>query len=175
VVLHAAALRAYDQIIGLELGDGTMYGCMTKALCGRQCAGASRVDHRKGGQHLHPEEDEGDTVPVTIPLFATSSLPPCQQMPPWTSTGILGSGSNSVYNSLRRPIRPRTPRCPHPTRRLHPHRPVAARVADAIWHNWATGAPGKRNLTPYDNERRLQGIDHLKDASGSPGYFGEHE
>ena len=29
--LHAAALRAYDQIIGLELGDVAVDGCLTKA------------------------------------------------------------------------------------------------------------------------------------------------
>jgi hypothetical protein len=32
--LHAAALRAYDQIIGLELGDVAVDGCLTKAPCG---------------------------------------------------------------------------------------------------------------------------------------------
>jgi len=47
--LHAAALRAYDQIIGLELGDVAVDGCLTKASCGGERAGPSPVDRRKGG------------------------------------------------------------------------------------------------------------------------------
>ena len=46
--LHAAALRAYDQIIGLELGDVAVDGCLTKAPCGGERAGPSPVDRRKG-------------------------------------------------------------------------------------------------------------------------------
>ena len=37
--LDAAALRAYDQIIGLELGDVAVDGCLTKAPCGGKRAG----------------------------------------------------------------------------------------------------------------------------------------
>jgi hypothetical protein len=47
--LHAAALRAYDQIIGLELGDVAVDGCLTKAPGGGERAGPSPVDRRKGG------------------------------------------------------------------------------------------------------------------------------
>jgi hypothetical protein len=47
--LHAAALRAYDQVIGLDLGDVAVDGCMTKAPCGGQRAGRSPVDRRKSG------------------------------------------------------------------------------------------------------------------------------
>ena len=47
--LHAAALRAYDQLIGLELGDVAVDGCLTKAPCGGERAGPSPVDRRKGG------------------------------------------------------------------------------------------------------------------------------
>ena len=43
------ALRAYDQIIGLELGDIAVDGCITKAPCGGERAGPSPVDRRKGG------------------------------------------------------------------------------------------------------------------------------
>ena len=32
--VHALALRAYDQMIGLELGDVAVDGCITKAPCG---------------------------------------------------------------------------------------------------------------------------------------------
>lgn len=47
--VHALALRAYDQVIGLELGDVAVDGCITKAPCGGDCAGPSPVDRRKGG------------------------------------------------------------------------------------------------------------------------------
>jgi DDE family transposase len=47
--VHALALRAYDQIIGLELADVAVDGCMTKAPCGGPLAGPSPVDRRKGG------------------------------------------------------------------------------------------------------------------------------
>jgi len=47
--LHAAALRAYDQIIGLELGEVAVDGCMTKAPGGGQCAGPSPVDRARAG------------------------------------------------------------------------------------------------------------------------------
>ena len=47
--VHALALAAYDQMIGLELGDVAVDGCITKAPCGGQCAGPSPVDRRKGG------------------------------------------------------------------------------------------------------------------------------
>jgi hypothetical protein len=44
--VHALALRAYDQMIGLELGDVAVDGCITKAPCGGECAGPSPVDRR---------------------------------------------------------------------------------------------------------------------------------
>jgi hypothetical protein len=47
--VHALALQAYDQIIGLELADVAVDGCMTKAPCGGQLVGPSPVDRRKGG------------------------------------------------------------------------------------------------------------------------------
>jgi hypothetical protein len=46
--LHAAALRAYDQIIGLELADVAVDGCLTKAPCGGERAGPSPAGRRKG-------------------------------------------------------------------------------------------------------------------------------
>lgn len=47
--VHAMALRAYDQMIGLELEDVAVDGCITKAPCGGERAGPSPVDRRKGG------------------------------------------------------------------------------------------------------------------------------
>ena len=47
--LHALALRAYDQVIGLELGDVAVDGCMTKAPCGGERAGPSRWTGARAG------------------------------------------------------------------------------------------------------------------------------
>jgi hypothetical protein len=63
--LHAAALRAYDQIIGLELGDVAVDGCLTKAPCGGERAGPSPVDRRKGGLKRSVASD-GHGIPLGI-------------------------------------------------------------------------------------------------------------
>jgi DDE family transposase len=63
--LHALALRAFDQIIGLELGDVSVDGCMTKAPCGGERAGPSPVDRRKGGLKRSVAAD-GHGIPLGI-------------------------------------------------------------------------------------------------------------
>ena len=63
--LHAAALRAYDQVIGLQLGDVAVDGCATKAPCGGERAGPSPVDRRKGGLK-RSVATEGDGIPLGI-------------------------------------------------------------------------------------------------------------
>jgi transposase len=47
--LHTLALRAYDQMIGLELEDLAADGCITKAPGGGAVAGRSPVDRGNGG------------------------------------------------------------------------------------------------------------------------------
>jgi hypothetical protein len=47
--LHALALRAHDQMIGPELADVAVDGCITKAPRGGECAGPSPAGRRKGG------------------------------------------------------------------------------------------------------------------------------
>lgn len=47
--LYALALDAYDRLIGLELGDLVVDGCITKAPCGGAVAGRSPVDRGKQG------------------------------------------------------------------------------------------------------------------------------
>lgn len=47
--LHAIALTAFDQMIGLQLGNISADGSITKAPCGGQKAGRSPVDRGKGG------------------------------------------------------------------------------------------------------------------------------
>jgi hypothetical protein len=85
--LHAAALRAYDQIIGLELGDVAVDGCLTKAPCGGERAGPSPVDRRKGGLK-RSLATEGYGIPLGIASAGATRRcwrPPCR--PPaanWT-------------------------------------------------------------------------------------------
>jgi len=47
--VHILALRAYDRMIGLELGDLAGDGCVTKAPSGGEVAGRSPVDRGKRG------------------------------------------------------------------------------------------------------------------------------
>jgi hypothetical protein len=63
--VHALALQAYDQIIGLELGDVAVDGCITKAPCGGPLAGPSPVDRRKGGLK-RSVATEGHGIPLGI-------------------------------------------------------------------------------------------------------------
>ena len=47
--VHALALQAYDRMLGLELGDLAVDGCITKAPGGGEAAGRSPVDRGKQG------------------------------------------------------------------------------------------------------------------------------
>jgi len=63
--VHALVLRAYDLVIGLELGDVPVDGCITKAPCGGERAGPSPVDRRKGGLK-RSVATEGYGIPLGI-------------------------------------------------------------------------------------------------------------
>jgi hypothetical protein len=63
--VHAVALRGFDTIIGLDLEDLSVDGCITKAPCGGDKAGPSPVDRRKGGLK-RSVATEGNGVPVGI-------------------------------------------------------------------------------------------------------------
>ena len=47
--LREISLETYDRLIGLELADLEVDGCLTKAPCGGEKAGRSPVDRGKGG------------------------------------------------------------------------------------------------------------------------------
>jgi transposase len=47
--LHLLVLAAYDRMLGLDLADLAVDGCITKAPCGGQLAGRSPVDRGKQG------------------------------------------------------------------------------------------------------------------------------
>jgi hypothetical protein len=57
--IHALALRAYDRMIGLELDDLAVDGCVTKAPGGGEVAGRSPVDRGKQGMKRSVGTDGG--------------------------------------------------------------------------------------------------------------------
>jgi hypothetical protein len=67
--LRLACLDAYETMIGLDLADVAVDGCITKAPCGGECAGGSPVDRGKGGMKRSQLSD-GAGVPM-----ATVSAP----------------------------------------------------------------------------------------------------
>jgi hypothetical protein len=63
--LHALALQAYDQIIGLQLEDIPADGCITKAPGGGEVAGRSPVDRGKQGRKRSVATD-GAGIPLGL-------------------------------------------------------------------------------------------------------------
>ena len=63
--LHAMVLAQYDRMIGLELEDVAIDGCMTKAPCGGEKAGRSPVDRGKQGLKRSMATD-GSGVPLHV-------------------------------------------------------------------------------------------------------------
>jgi transposase len=63
--LHTLALRAYDKMIGLELADLAVDGCITKAPAGGDVAGRSPVDRGKQGLKRSVVTDGGG-VPLHV-------------------------------------------------------------------------------------------------------------
>lgn len=66
--VHTLALRAYDRMIGLELEDLAVNGCLTKAPSGGEAAGRSPVDRGKQGLKRSVVTDGGG-----IPLHVVSA------------------------------------------------------------------------------------------------------
>jgi transposase len=62
--LRRAVLAAYERLIGLDLADVSVDGCLTKAPCGGECAGRSPVDRAKLGLKRSQLAD-GSGVPIT--------------------------------------------------------------------------------------------------------------
>lgn len=63
--LHALALQAYDQIIGLQLEEVPVDGCITKAPGGGEVAGRSPVDRGKQGRK-RSIATEGAGIPLGL-------------------------------------------------------------------------------------------------------------
>jgi transposase len=64
--LRLACLDAYEQLIGLDLADLAVDGCLTKAVCGGECAGRSPVDRGKGGMKRSQLTDGAGIPLVTV-------------------------------------------------------------------------------------------------------------
>jgi transposase len=64
--LRLACLDAYEQMIGLDLADVAVDGCITKAPCGGECAGRSPVDRAKGGFKRSQLSDGGGIPMATV-------------------------------------------------------------------------------------------------------------
>jgi transposase len=62
--LRRSVLAAYERLIGLDLADVSVDGCLTKAPCGGECAGRSPVDRAKLGLKRSQLAD-GSGVPLT--------------------------------------------------------------------------------------------------------------
>ncbi len=58
-MLRRIALDVYDRLIGLELSDVAVDGCITKAPCGGERAGRSPVDRGKQGMKRSTIVDAG--------------------------------------------------------------------------------------------------------------------
>ena len=63
--LHTLVIAQYDRMIGLELDDVVVDGCITKAPCGGEKAGRSPVDRGKRGLKRSTLTD-GTGIPVHI-------------------------------------------------------------------------------------------------------------
>src|SRR6185369_4632502 len=63
--LHTLVLQQYDRLIGLELADVAVDGCITKAPCGGEKAGRSPVDRGKQGLKRSTAVD-GAGVPLHL-------------------------------------------------------------------------------------------------------------
>jgi transposase len=70
--LRLAVLDAYERMIGLDLADVCVDGCITKAPCGGQCAGRSPVDRGKGGLKRSQLTDGAGVPLAAVPAPANT-------------------------------------------------------------------------------------------------------
>jgi transposase len=95
--LREGVLEAYDRLIGLELSDVAVDGCITKAPCGGEKAGRSPVDRGKRGIKRSTAVD-GEGIPiggVTGPANRHDSpllVPTLEHA--WESVGGLPEGAS---------------------------------------------------------------------------------
>ncbi len=104
--VETASLEAYDQMIGLQLEDVAVDGCITKAPCGGELGGRSPVDRGKQGTKRSNLVD-GSGIPLgSVPASANRHDSPLLAptldllgdlaLPPGETTVHLDRGYDSV-------------------------------------------------------------------------------
>jgi hypothetical protein len=81
--LRQTALDAYDRLIGLQLAEVAVDGCIAKAPCGGEKAGNSRVDRQTGQSGIkrstavdeRASPEEASAPPPTATMRRFWSLP----------------------------------------------------------------------------------------------------
>jgi transposase len=84
VALRELVLEAYDRIIGLELADVAVDGCITKVPCGGEKAGRSPVDRGKGGIKRSIAVDGEGILIGTLTAPAKAAMTRRSLTRPWT-------------------------------------------------------------------------------------------
>ncbi len=82
--LRKIVLNAYDRVIGLELSDVAVDGCITKAPCGGEMAGKSPVDRGKQGIKRSTVVDANGIPLGAIAAPANRHDSPRSWRKPWT-------------------------------------------------------------------------------------------
>jgi transposase len=98
--LREISLDAYDRLIGLELADLAVDGCITKAPCGGEKAGRSPVDRGKGGIKRSAVVD-AKGIPlgtITAPAKAVTTRR-CWRRPstPWSRSESCRIGQGCIW------------------------------------------------------------------------------
>jgi hypothetical protein len=105
--LREISLDAYDRLIGLELSEVAVDGCLTKAPCGGQKAGRNPVDRGKQGIKRSMAVDASG-IPlgaVSAPAKAATTLrcwsPPWRRRPRHWGRCLRGRASTSTAATTR--------------------------------------------------------------------------
>jgi transposase len=93
--LEGIALAAYDHIIGLELADVCVDGCITKAPCGGEKAGKSPVDRGKQGIKRSTMVD-ANGIPLGVLTVQPTATIRRFWPPPWRLSPICPSRPASI-------------------------------------------------------------------------------
>ncbi len=95
--LHTLVLAQYDRMIGLELADVAVDGCITKAPGGGECAGRSPVDRGKQGLKRSVLVDAQG-----IPLSLVAAGANCHDSPLLEATlaGLDGWGADPAQTTV---------------------------------------------------------------------------
>jgi hypothetical protein len=106
--LEVLVLQAYDRMVGLELGDLAVDGCITKAPCGGAHAGPSPVDRGKQGRK-RSTVTEALGIPLgTVAAGANRNDSPCSAPPwtPWTGWGHCPPNPRCIWIAAMTAPRP---------------------------------------------------------------------